>query len=517
MKKWIKKAVISFGLMGAMTPLSAQSNEKNQSIFPVEGKYFNEQFMLNLWNRFGVVDATYRTIDYQIDTLAENKIDVPAAYYVKADNTITANFLPNNKDQSDYNKSESILVHEQKHRDNQKKGLYAYPVSAEQMYKLSMHDEISASIASILSLRQQYIEAKNLNVFSQLGSRQVFYIKAIIRKEIDPLSSDPDDFEREMAFIFRETQKKWLEEDNVLHYAAQNANKAAYYGELDGKHEKFYDENYQRGLKICYVMGGVDFTKYMDKDVQIPEEGLKQLHLNIKNKIEKSKYKGLSHVQVAEFYGIPAYNEDMSFQQYQNLIQQTLALKNMFDCPEDKSFLLNEESYKERYKTEMLTTLLTAQSIVNHLALEYEERGLKPVHKNEKNYEQMQDKLYHTYLNDSNNSKYISLMNRDSSKYVCPVSDNVKKVEKRSRLNMMNARFFYVRKQKSEEIKNEPIHSINTAAPVYRKWEDKDGYRVSKVQYREVLNMDSPFLTAPFQDNSNGGATFLLFRRDRQY
>lgn len=101
-----------------------------------------------------------RNIDFQVDTIPVNR-GINGVFNTSA-NTVDISY----KDGS--TKIDS-LPHEQKHRDNYAAGMYAYAVSPEQAYKLNMHDEISANMASLLVLRQKYIETGDLSVFDYNG------------------------------------------------------------------------------------------------------------------------------------------------------------------------------------------------------------------------------------------------------------------------------------------------------------------------------------------------------------
>lgn len=90
------------------------------------------------------------------------------------------------------------------------------------------------------------------------------------------------------------------------------------YGDDSGKYAEYYDQNYQRAMKIAYTLGGVDFTKYMDRDANIPEIGKFDLKC-----MDSDKY---SHQDLAKEFGIPAYDGSMSLEQYQKLVQHKLTM-----------------------------------------------------------------------------------------------------------------------------------------------------------------------------------------------
>lgn len=224
------------------------------------------------------VEEKMRTVDMQVDTVSIEKAAGLLAYYqqgfeglgIKLGNTITVNYVQGNEKRNDFAESESILIHEQKHRDNYLQGMYAYPMSMEQFYKCNMHDEISANICSLVALRKKYLETGDISVFDE-NNNFAFYKEALKNGEINPNSSYKEDFDKEMRLIVSGTQKMWMR-DYAEAYTEQNGIVALKYYDYSDKSAAYWDTNYQRSLKIAYNIGGVDFTKYIDKDVEIPLE-----------------------------------------------------------------------------------------------------------------------------------------------------------------------------------------------------------------------------------------------------
>lgn len=94
-------------------------------------------------------------------------------------------------------------------------------------------------------------------------------------------------------------------------------------GDESRKYARYYDENYQRGMKIAYTIGGVDFTQYMDRDAEIPEAG--------KTELKWLAAKKCSNKDLAKEYGIPAYDGSMSLEQYQKLVQHKLTMDKFIE------------------------------------------------------------------------------------------------------------------------------------------------------------------------------------------
>lgn len=262
-----------------------------------------------------------RDINFQVDTIPNTTF--AAAYFSPDRNTITTNYTRGaDSSSNNYNQSDTTLIHEQKHRDNATKGLYAYAFSPEQAYKMNMHDEISANMSELILLRQKYIETGDISVFEQ-ESKFSFYADAIKEGKINPNSPYQEDFDKEMSLIVNGTRKMW-QNDYGEAYIDQSMSSAQCYSDKSGKYAEYYDENYQRGMKVAYNIGGVDFTKYMDGDVEISERerlGLEQLAVDADKKV--------SNQDLAKRYHIPAYDGSMSLEQYQKLVQHKLAM-NMF-------------------------------------------------------------------------------------------------------------------------------------------------------------------------------------------
>ena len=262
-----------------------------------------------------------RDINFQVDTIPD--ITFAAAYFSPDRNTITTNYARGaDSSSNNYNQSDTTLIHEQKHRDNATNGLYAYAFSPEQAYKMNMHDEISANMSELILLRQKYIEIGDISVFEQ-ESKFSFYADAIKEGKINPNSPYQEDFDKDMSLIVNGTRKMW-QNDYGEAYIDQSMSSAQCYSDKSGKYAEYYDENYQRGMKVAYNIGGVDFTKYMDGDVEISERerlGLEQLAVDADKKV--------SNQDLAKRYHIPAYDGSMSLEQYQKLVQHKLAM-NMF-------------------------------------------------------------------------------------------------------------------------------------------------------------------------------------------
>ena len=212
-------------------------------------------------------ESRMREVDFQVDTL--NNKTTTNGYFSHRARSITLNYDENNDDFNLWSKRGITLQHEQKHRDNYNQGIYEYALSPEQAYKTDMNDEISANMAGLLEVREEYLKTGDMSVFDKKGrERYDYYADAIKKGEINPFSNKKEDFDKEMALIANGTRDMWMRDfaDIYVKYGVRNAK---FYGETNGKHAAYYDQNYERARKIAYTIGGVDFTQYMDKDVEI--------------------------------------------------------------------------------------------------------------------------------------------------------------------------------------------------------------------------------------------------------
>lgn len=345
-----------------------------------------------------------RAVDFQVDTLSHKT--GTNGYFTQHARSITLNYDENNDDFNLWSKRGITLQHEQKHRDNYNQGMYEYALSPEQAYKIEMHDEISANMAGLLEVREEYLQTGDMSVFDKKGrERYGYYADAVKKGEINPFSNKKEDFDKEMALIANGTRDMWMR-DFANIYVDYGVNDAKYYGEKDGKHAAYYDQNYERARKIAYTIGGVDFTQYMDKDVEIPEAGKRRI---------------MGGEKLAEELGLPKYDGKMSLLQYQNLLQHALAMRDRnagLRCTDAMPF---GEGTRGQWNTEMAAfayltegKLISSQEedyqaaldnvakndkalidvLVNQAARDYAERGEKLPEGDGKAYNKAVDELY---------------------------------------------------------------------------------------------------------------------------
>lgn len=170
-----------------------------------------------------------------------------------------------------YYNSDAVLVHENKHRDNEAKGLeriISFDVSQRQAIKLQEHNEVSANIAGLLNVREKYLQTGKLDINHPMYQ---FYEDAVLNGKIDPHSNDKAMFDKEMHLIVNGVKDYW-DKHSHKQYDSSHFNFSRI-----RSFAKDNDQQYQKGLDICYTYGGVNLKKYMDKDFELSPNLEKQV------------------------------------------------------------------------------------------------------------------------------------------------------------------------------------------------------------------------------------------------
>ena len=455
-----------------------------------------------------------RDVDYQVDTIGDKNTGA-LGYMTSNKNSITINHRLGDNEWNEKSESDCTIIHEQKHRDNHQQGMFAYAVSREQAYRLAMHDEISANIAELLLLRKKYIETGDISIFEkEKGGKFAFYGEAIKNGEINPKSKYQEDFNNEMHFIVMKTQNMWLERfassdtyvNECMHSVKTNYNE---------KYARYFDENYQRGVDIAYNIGGVNFANYMDADVEIPYVGQKKLDL--------TEAETLSNEEVAAKFNIPAYDGTMSLGQYQSLVQHKLLL----DRSIDEKYIDSREHYEDLKNNADLSGMYDAidqhliDIAVNSAARDYRDQDVSV--SNDDAYNKALNELY---MFEADKNIYPdgavcmrnALVSDDLEKKIesRKLPDEAKKIYNRSSPEIIGEEIkswgkslfdsvssginkvknWFIPEQ-YQEVKNEIINPINDKDPSYRKWQDKDGSRVSEIQKRRLPDMTKNVIQRP--------------------
>ena len=476
-----------------------------------------------------------RNIDFQVDTIPEHTD--AAAYMTPENNTITSNYVKGaSEDYNQFNQSDYTILHEQKHRDNNNQGMYEYPVSTEQAYKLNMYDEISAMTTELIALRDEYIRTGDISVFDKDGGRFHFYKEAIEKGEINPRSNTKEDFDKDMHLIANGTKDMWMQTCAPTEmYIDECASNAVAYGDMTGKYAQYYDQNYERGKKIALTIGGVDFTQYLDNDVEIPEAGRKRLReylIGDEDYKPAEDAKKLSNQDLAKKYNIPAYDGSMSLQQYQDYLQHyfmsesfdkgninIVAMKQVVNNPEELDNFVSKAV--NDVKTAGFTNIKANEELitaaVTTAAQDYAKKGDKLPEANDEAYNKAVDKLYEIEIDDGKNKRKVNIR-QDLGLYdkdfednlpITNLPDNAKKIVsensdfwtrmKNKCKNAWNSVKDIFSSDKDENvIKNEVTNPVDkNKTPEYRQWANEDGSRVSEVQHRELPDMTKDIIRKP--------------------
>lgn len=451
-----------------------------------------------------------KKIDYQVDTVRVGKWAKTASggYYRPDTGTITLNYHEDNETlrHKAQDSRETILYHEQKHRSNADKGFKSenINISPKQYYKLCMADEISANMAELVYLREKYIQTGDINLFDKGGKKFSFYKEAVQKGEINPLSSDSKDFEKDMSLIMNGTQEMWTKEFAEA-YSEIHINMAEGYLNQGDRDFKRNDAEYQKQLDIAYTIGGVNFKQYMQKDAEIPN--------NWKTKESLDKFDFIEKME-----GFP-FKDNMSFEQYGNLLQH-LYIANIIKENSEKTLKgLNadnvnnlDDEQRQEYLTRMKEYTEHAKIILSSSANSKHKESIEVINiglnraleqrggqtpENEVNYQAALKKAYNV-----NGVDYYSLLNVNPKEKM-PLENYIKEFEKRSSVNQCVDkvdRWNIPAVKKVVDLfkknKNSKKHLKN-----YPEWSEDE--RVSEIKYEKIIDLDKPVITQPKTVNKN--------------
>lgn len=217
-----------------------------------------------------------REVTYQTDTL-----DVPPfATAYNTGNEIIRNFVPNH---SGYILSLPVLAHEQKHKDNYKRGLRSQKLTPLLYAKMCMHDEISANICELLTMRYEYLaaetEKRRQEILKKYGSgRFGYYFNAVKEGQIHPNANDENSRQEEWKFIAQQTQKTWMEKRFPAYRPGITRMVERYLGRMEENIPlQTVLKGYQKVLNIAYNIGGIDFGKYMEHDISFEDNTIEMM------------------------------------------------------------------------------------------------------------------------------------------------------------------------------------------------------------------------------------------------
>lgn len=225
-----------------------------------------------------------------MSTYVVDSIDTPrnGTLLFCAGRTIVRYFIENN---DSYRMRLYLFVHEQKHKDNFVKGLRSVKVSPGQFAKICMHDEISANIAALLTLRYEYLTAddKESVIKRYEKNEYAYYFRAIKEKKIFPEKKDKASRDAEYSFIMNKTRDMWMRRYAPVYQPSimRMVERYTRYMDVNISSEK-QNKYYQKGIKIAYDIGGIDFSKYMDKDIEPKDKNFSLLDQTVSLNIFKN-------------------------------------------------------------------------------------------------------------------------------------------------------------------------------------------------------------------------------------
>ena len=212
------------------------------------------------------VKEPVRKIKYRTDTLSHRGSVL--LYYCNG--SITRNFL---NDDNMYKMRLFLFSHEDWHAHNDEiKWRVHYKYTPFEYYKLCMHDEISANIAALLTIRYQYMASKDKKGFIKNYENGIygFYFREVAKGKIKPGSTNPKEMEKEYSFIANGMQKSWMERCAKGYMPSIYSMMQRYVGNFGLIENSRKNYNYVRGH--MYTIGGVDFSKYMKDDIVSPDQ-----------------------------------------------------------------------------------------------------------------------------------------------------------------------------------------------------------------------------------------------------
>ena len=210
-----------------------------------------------------VIKNPYLDVNYVTDTLEKSG----TALLLNQRGKITRNYVENN---NLYRLDLALFVHEWWHSQNHAL-FYEYKyMTPHEYYKICMHNEITANLAALLTVRLEYMVADNKAEVLKKYERSYlkFYIDAIKNKKINPFDFSEAAREKEWHLIANGVRDMWMQKF-AKHYApTMHLYLQSYYNRFGDKiWQKRNNGNYQDLCNKMYTIGGINFWKYMEKDI----------------------------------------------------------------------------------------------------------------------------------------------------------------------------------------------------------------------------------------------------------
>ena len=245
-----------------------------------------EELKEDSWRGYGTIREVGRApridnLQYQNDTVSvKPEAD---AYYSPDLNTITDNIVEGQEQSIE--STLSTLAHEAEHMHQREKVNFSADMSLEQHYKLHCYKEIGAQVAGLLQLREMYKEAQTeeerANIIKE-GKKEGYkdYFSKVENGEINPLSDKKEDFDKEMSVVINSVGRHWMSA-----YADFYDDKHAKMALSDAMHADVLpnEENYKEGVSLLLTIGGIDFSQYLNEDIDCYNKSVKDIDKKIQN------------------------------------------------------------------------------------------------------------------------------------------------------------------------------------------------------------------------------------------
>ena len=220
-----------------------------------------------------------------------------------------------------------LLAHEAQHMHQHSMVNFDADMSLQQHYKLHCYKEIGACIAEDLQARAMYREAKTEEEREKaLKEAPPSYRMAIKDGVINPLSDNLVDFEKEMSFIANNTTENWMNYGRADFYDERHVDMTFSDTMWKGGSLETNDANYQEGVSKCMTMGGIDFSKYLEKDIECHNKSVIEADEMLKNgsnreTVIRSMVANEDYVDINVDEGLEGFSK---YQKYQLTMQKAL-------------------------------------------------------------------------------------------------------------------------------------------------------------------------------------------------
>lgn len=263
MRLWNKiKSKIPTLMLGGFVLFGQTSDKPSAPLSQSEGKAKpqTEKVVQKAKVKNPVISIAFQTdtIDKQSSVLLYNQNGKIYRHYQEGGNN------------SRYRMRMYLFVHEDWHSHNLKLGFKDYGGYSPQQYRnLIAHDEISANLASLNALILEYTLSDNKKEFLEKYSRPrsyfSFYFKEVKNGNIDPFSTDKQMNLKDYGLRVNGMINRWMDR-SFESYAERQRQMVFGYVTKYGLH-KGSNTVYRKTLENMYFMGGIDFWKFADKDI----------------------------------------------------------------------------------------------------------------------------------------------------------------------------------------------------------------------------------------------------------